>query len=51
MAQLSERDLLASAREEAHMLLESDPDLSNEAHKTLAEQVSSFLEQASTEFS
>ena len=51
MAQLSDRDLLASAREEAHMLLESDPDLSNEAHKTLAEQVSSFLEQASTEFS
>ena len=51
MAQLSDRDLLASAREEAHMLLESDPGLSNQAHKTLAEQVSSFLEQASTEFS
>jgi len=51
MAHFSDRDLLSSAREEAHMLLETDPGLTQEVHKNLAERVSTFLDQASTEFS
>ena len=51
MAHLSDRDLLADARKEANALLEKDPDLSQEIHRLLAEEVSGFLDQASSEFS
>ena len=51
MAHLSDRDLLADARTEANALLKADPDLSHEDHTLLAERVSTFLDQASSEFS
>ena len=43
MAQLSDRHLLETAREEANRIIEEDPDLSNEENAPLAGQVGRFL--------
>ena len=51
MAHLSDRELLASAREEAAQLLAQDPELSAPEHVALAAQVARFLDRVSGEFS
>ena len=51
MAQLSDRDLLDLARREAMAIMEEDPELAQEKHLALADQVSRFLARVSTEIS
>ncbi len=50
MAQLSDRDLLDMARNEAMEIIEKDPELALEEHATLAAQVARFMERVSAEF-
>ena len=50
MAQLSDRDLLDMARQEATSIIEKDPELALEEHATLAAQVARFMERVSSEF-
>jgi ATP-dependent DNA helicase RecG len=50
MAQLSDRELLSVAREEATRLMERDPELSAPEHSALATRVAHFLDQVSDEF-
>ncbi|MCH7605775.1 MAG: hypothetical protein IH962_01345 [Chloroflexi bacterium] len=49
MAQMSDRELLEIAREEASRLGEQDPDLTAPEHAALAEQVQRFFDQVSGE--
>ena len=49
MAQLSDRKLLESAREEAVRVREGDPELAAPEHKGLAAQVRRFLDQVTAE--
>ena len=51
MAQLSDRKLLETAREEAAKVNESDPGLSTPEHAGLAAQVHRFMDQVSAEAS
>ena len=51
MAQLSDRQLLSLAREEASRLMEQDPELAAPEHSQLAAQVARFLERVSAEVS
>lgn len=51
MAQLSDRDLLDLARQEATAIIEQDPELALEEHAALSAQVARFLERVSTESS
>ncbi len=51
MAQLSDRDLLDLARQEATRIMEEDPDLEAGRHAGLAGQVARFMEQVSGEMS
>ena len=49
MVQLSDRELLAVAREEAARLIAQDPDLAAPQHAALAARVASFLNRVSAE--
>ena len=49
MAHLSDRRLLEAAREEAALLMESDPELKAPEHAALAAQVARFVDQASAD--
>ena len=51
MAQLSDRDLLDQARQEAMKIMEEDPELEHDRHAGLAAQVARFMEQVSGEMS
>jgi len=51
MAQLSDRELLAMARTEATLLMESDPALDKPENLALKQQVGRFLDRVSAEFS
>jgi ATP-dependent DNA helicase RecG len=51
MAQLSDRSLLALARQEAEGIMERDPRLSQPQHAALAAQVARFLDRVSAEVS
>lgn len=51
MAQLSDRDLLDLARQEAMRIMEEDPYLEGASHAALAAQVARFMEQVSAEMS
>jgi ATP-dependent DNA helicase RecG len=51
LAQLSDRHLLTTAREEAARLMEQDPNLEAPQHSELGSQVARFLERVSTEVS
>ncbi len=51
VARLSDHDLLKAAREEAAELLQDDPDLQKPHHKSLAGEVSRFLDKVRTEVS
>ena len=51
MAQLSDRDLLDLARQEATRIMEEDPDLAADRHAGLSAQVARFMEQVSGEMS
>ena len=51
MAQLSDRELLAVAREEAARLIAQDPDLAAPQHASLAARVASFLYRVSAQVS
>ncbi len=51
MAQLSDRDLLDLARQEATRIMEEDPDLEAARHAGLAGQVARFMERVSGEMS
>ena len=50
MAQLSDRELLDQARQEAARLMQADPELTNPEHAELAAQVARFTEKVSAEF-
>ena len=50
MAQLSDRDLLDIARNEATSIIEKDPELVLEENAPLAAQVARFMERVSGEF-
>ena len=50
MAQLSDRELLDQARQEAARLMQADPELTNPEHAELAAQVTRFTEKVSAEF-
>ncbi len=51
MAQMSDRELLDGAREEAGRILEEDPELKLDKHAVLASQVARFMDRVSAEFS
>jgi ATP-dependent DNA helicase RecG len=51
MAQLSDRDLLDLARQEAMRIMEEDPDLELDRHAGLSAQVARFMQQVSGEMS
>lgn len=51
MAQLSDRDLLDLARQEAVRIMEEDPDLTADHHAGMATQVARFMERVSGEMS
>ncbi|MCE2464180.1 MAG: ATP-dependent DNA helicase RecG, partial [Dehalococcoidia bacterium] len=51
VARLSDHDLLKSAREEAAMLLQDDPDLRKPHHESLAREVARFLDRVRAEVS
>ncbi len=50
MAQLSDRELLDQARQEAARLMQADPELSRPEHAELAAQVARYTEKISAEF-